>query len=217
MGKLNEMKIIFWSSVYLSAALLVEAGTVSGQIKLPDKHQGKRIAIEKYTGKISGKVAKPPLPVAGVWLTRRGLTAPKSSKRFILNQKNYQFGKSLMVIPKGATVFFPNEDIDYHNIFSLSKTRRFDLGRYRKNETPIPSVVFNKAGLVELRCEIHEHMQAKLLVVDSPYYTITDASGSFKLTQVPAGTYTLHAQLSKKQKWSKPIQVKAQGTTNVQL
>ncbi len=193
------------------------AGTVTGTVIFPKTKSSKRIAVEKYTGKISGKVAKPPAPVAGVWLSKKGLTAPAKPTAQSLDQKNYQFGKSLIVVAKGTSVSFPNKDQDYHNIYSLSKTKRFDLGRYRKNEKPAPSVVFDKPGLVELRCEIHEHMQARLLVVDSPYFAPTDEKGHFKITGIPAGTYTLNAQLDRKKKWSTTVTITAKGTTTVTL
>jgi len=198
-------------------ACQAQAGTVSGTITFPKTKGGKRMAVEKYTGKISGKVARPPAPIAGVWLSRKGLTAPANPKPQTLHQKNYQFRKSLIVVPKGTSVSFPNEDTDYHNIYSLSKTKPFDLGRYRKNEKPSPEITFDKAGLVELRCEIHEHMQARLLVVDSPYFAPTDASGNFKITNVPAGTYTLNAQLNRKKKWSTSVVVTSNGITRINL
>jgi len=207
------------SSIFLIGLLVgsLSAGTVSGTISLTKGKGTKRIAVEKYTGKISGKVTLPPALIAGVWLSQKDLKAPANPKAQSLNQKNYQFGKSLIVVSKGTAVSFPNEDSDYHNIYSLSKAKRFDLGRYRKNEKPAPQVTFDKVGLVELRCEIHEHMQARLLVVDSPYFAATDTDGKFKLTNIPAGTYTLHAQLNSKTKWEATVVVTSKGITKVDL
>lgn len=176
------------------AALAGEStGTVTGSVPLPDR-VSTRIAVEKYSGSISGKVGTPLPGVAGVWLERPGLAAPASPLRFSLTQKDYQFGRSLLVVPRGATVAFPNEDDDYHNVYSLSKGGRFDLGRYMKGAAPPPEMLFDRPGLIRLRCEIHEHMRAVILVVESPYYTVTDASGAFRLAKIPPGQYTLHAQ-----------------------
>lgn len=183
-------------------------GTVTGNVPLP-AGSGARIAVEKYSGSISGKVGSPPPAVAGVWLERSGLSAPANPPRLSLTQKDYQFGRSLLVVPRGATVEFPNEDDDYHNVYSLSKGSRFDLGRYKKGAAPPPNVTFHQAGLIRLSCEIHEHMRAVILVVASPYYTVTDASGAFVLAKVPPGNYTLHAQSDEKNRWTAPVTISA--------
>jgi len=197
--------------VYLSLSLL-HAGDVKGTITLPQKARTQRIAIEKYKGKISGEVVTNPAPVAAVWLTAPGLNAPKSPPSQRFEQKGYQFESSLIAVPKNTTITFPNEDNDYHNVFSLSQPHRFDLGRYKKGERPAPSFTFSKAGFITLRCEIHEHMRANVVVVDSPYVTTTDAGGKFILTNIPPGTYTLHAQLDKKTTWETTVTVKSKGT-----
>lgn len=191
-------------------------GAVTGQIPLPARPRG-RIAVEKYTGTISGKVANPPPPRAGVWLEGPGTAAPAAPPRVALTQHGYQFAQSLLVVPLHTTVEFPNDDPDFHNVFSLSRTKRFDAGRYKKSERPAPTATFDKAGLVRLQCEIHDHMKAVILVVNSRYYTTTDASGKFTLSGVPAGTYTLHAQFDENAKWSAPVTITAGKTVTAEL
>jgi len=193
-----------------------KAGSITGIIPIVGK-KTTSVPVGKYRGKISGKVKPAPAKVAAVWLERSGLSAPSKNKSIALAQKNYQFASSLIVIPKGTTVTFPNKDPDYHNIYSLSKTKRFDLGRYKAKETIVPSVLFDKAGFVALRCEIHEHMNANIVVVDSPYYVATDARGTFKLQNIPPGHYTLHAQMDRKTKWKMPVTVSAKKITKVQF
>ncbi len=188
-------------------------GGIKGTLALPQSSKGLRIAVEKYTGKISGKVNPAPVPVAGVWLTRQGLRAQASPPPLRLSQKGYQFSKSLLIIPLNTTVFFPNEDPDYHNVFSLSRKNRFDLGRYQKGETPEPSRLFSKEGFIRLRCEIHEHMRATIIVVDSPYVATTNESGHFTFKNIPPGTYTLHAQFNKKVKYKTTVTVTSGNTT----
>ena len=198
---------MFLAAIFLGA-VTVQAGIVQG--KVPFMSDGSaRIAIEKYTGKISGQVAPAPPTVAGVWLESRSVKAPARVPDVTVRQTGYQFSKSLITVPVGTRVFFPNDDVDHHNVFSLSRTRRFDLGRYKKGDSQIPSVNFPKPGLVNLRCEIHEHMRATILVVDSPYYTTTDQQGNFTLKNVASGDYILHAQIDKRTRWSQPITVKA--------
>lgn len=184
-------------------------GTVTGVVPLPARPPQGRIAVEKYTGTISGKVAAPPPPRAGVWLDGRGAAPPARPATVVLGQEGYQFSGSLVIVARGGSVQFPNHDNDYHNIYSLSRTKRFDLGRYKKDEAPAPVVTFDKAGLVRLKCEIHDHMNATVLVVDSRWHALTDAAGKFVLTGIPVGTYTLHAQFDEKHRWSVPVTVVA--------
>jgi plastocyanin len=109
-------------------------------------------------------------------------------------------------------VEFPNDDPDYHNVYSLSRPLRFDLGRYKRDEAPPPAVTFSTAGLVRLQCEIHEHMRAVVLVVPSGHFTTTEPSGEFRLGGLPAGRFTLRAQLDEKTQWSAEVTIAA-GTT----
>lgn len=193
-----------------------KAGEIVGKVPIPRSgSEGAAPSVEKYRGKISGKVSPFPVQVAAVWLEGRTLFAPSSPPSFSLAQENYQFVKSLIVVPRGATVAFPNKDQNYHNIYSLSKPKRFDLGRYKANETPIPKVVFDKPGFVALNCEIHDHMKANIIVVDTPYYTTTSPDGSYRLKNIPPGNYTLSAQISRRKKWKEAVTVTAKGVTRV--
>ena len=198
--------LLMLPSAVVSAA---PTGAVTGVVPLPARPPQGRIAVEKYTGTISGKVAAPPAPRAGVWLEGPGAAPASPPATVVLGQQGYQFSDSLIIVARGGSVRFPNHDNDYHNIYSLSRTRRFDLGRYKKDEAPAPVVTFDKAGLVRLKCEIHDHMNATVLVVDSRWHTLTDPAGRFSLTGIPAGSYTLHAQLDEKHRWSVPVTVVA--------
>lgn len=207
----------FTSAVLAALAIpaaSVAAGTVTGTIPLPPRPAG-RIAVEKYTGTISGKVVPPPPPCAGVWIEGPGITARAPTAKVALAQHGYQFARSLLVVSRGTTVEFPNNDNDFHNVFSLSRAKKFDAGRYKKSETPAPVVTFDKVGLVRVKCEIHDHMNAVVLVVDSPWFTVTDAAGKFTLTGVPPGSYTLRAQLDEKSQWSAPVTVSSGASANV--
>lgn len=188
------------------------SGNVGGVVPLPARKPGK-IAVEKYTGTISGKVAIAPPPQAGVWLEGPGTRAEPAPATTSLPQAGYQFSQSLLIVPVGTKVEFPNLDNDYHNIVSLSPAKPFDIGRYKKDERPVPFRIFDKPGLVSLRCDIHDHMSAAILVVDSRWRALTDSTGRFSIKGVPAGTYTLHAQLDKDRRWSVPIVISVGKTT----
>lgn len=94
-------------------------------------------------------------------------------------QKNIAFAPDLLPILVGTAVDFPNMDDAYHNVFSYSKTKRFDLGRYRKDEKAA-AIVFDKPGAVTIHCEIHERMRGTILVLETPYFQKTDTAGRYR-------------------------------------
>lgn len=108
-----------------------------------------------------------------------------------LYQINQQFEPRVLGVPVGTTVEFPNKDAIFHNVFSYSKPKRFDLGYYGKDKSR--SVLFDKPGLVKVFCDIHSTMSAFILVVDSPLVTQPDArGGTYAFDNIPDGDYTLH-------------------------
>ncbi|MDI1478331.1 plastocyanin/azurin family copper-binding protein [Polyangium sp. y55x31] len=118
-----------------------------------------------------------------------GPPAPAGKRE--IRQKNLTFTPGLMVIVKGTTVEFPNDDKVFHNVFSVSKAARFDLGLYKSGESK--SVTFREAGVVDVYCNIHPHMVTKIKVLDNGFYAVTGADGSFQIKNVPAGTYPVVA------------------------
>jgi plastocyanin len=109
--------------------------------------------------------------------------------RAVLDQRNESFVPYVLAVTVGSTVDFPNSDLTYHNVFSLSKPRRFDLGRYPRGESR--SVRFDQPGVVRVFCEIHSQMSAWILVFAHRYFATTDAGGRFRIDAVPPGEYTL--------------------------
>jgi plastocyanin len=107
-----------------------------------------------------------------------------------LNQRNERFEPRVLAITTGSLVEFPNNDTTFHNVFSLSKARTFDLGRYAPGRTG--TVRFDRPGVVPVFCDIHSHMSAYIHVFDHPYFAVSDASGRYVISQVPAGSYTLY-------------------------
>jgi hypothetical protein len=112
----------------------------------------------------------------------------------------------LVAVQRGAVVRFPNLDDEYHSVFSYSKTKSFDLGRYRKDEAPA-SITFDKPGVVKLYCEIHDHMRGTILVLDTPYFTKTDANGHYRLEALPAGRYVLKAWVDDETVHATPVEL----------
>lgn len=106
-----------------------------------------------------------------------------------LKQINQAFEPHVLGVPVGTTVDFPNGDLVYHNVFSYSKTKKFDLGYYGKGKSK--TVTFDKPGIVQVFCDIHSTMSAYVLVVDSPFVTQPDDAGSYAFPELPNGSYTL--------------------------
>jgi hypothetical protein len=114
-------------------------------------------------------------------------------------QRDTAFQPALLAVPVGSSVRFPNDDKFFHNVFSYSKTKRFDLGRYPKGESK--SVVFDDAGAVSVFCEIHKWMRGAIIVLENPYYAVVRDDGSFSIPNVPPGTYKVavwHPERGKK-------------------
>jgi plastocyanin len=109
----------------------------------------------------------------------------------VLDQRNETFVPHLLAITTGTTVDFPNSDRIYHNVFSLSKTRTFDLGRYAAGRSQ--SVRFDRPGIVRVFCDIHSHMNAFILVFNHPFFAVTDADGRYRIDNIPPGTYNVIA------------------------
>jgi plastocyanin len=108
-----------------------------------------------------------------------------------IQQIDRRFSPDLLAVQAGSTVSFPNMDPIYHNIFSLSKPRVFDLGSYNKGETRY--VVFPKPGIVDVYCHLHPNMEATVVVTPNHWYARSDRSGQYRIPDVPPGRYTIVA------------------------
>jgi plastocyanin len=186
---------------------------IEGHINLP-KEPSVEVIQKRY--ELSGEqaVIAPDPPAAVIYLEGDfGSKKPTHSEQ--MAQKNFDFVPRLLPIQVGTTVEFPNQDETYHSIFSFSKTKRFDLGRFRKDETPVPSVIFDKPGPVALHCDIHQHMRAIILVLETPYFGKTDAQGNYKIGNLPSGHYKFAAWLNDKTILEKQVDLKSGATLHV--
>jgi plastocyanin len=188
---------------------------IEGRVQLPKSHsapvQAKRYEVVTRAGVLS---TQPPLAV--VYLDGT-FPKPASLPTKQIAQKDLTFLPALLPIRVGTKVEFPNLDDTYHNIFSYSPAKRFDLGRYRPEERPIPTQLFDKPGLVTLRCDIHEHMRGLILVLNTPYFVMTDTDGRFRLSGLPAGHFTLKAWINSRTTREKPVELKNGETLNIDL
>lgn len=198
-------------------AIAVEAAfaqaSVEGRVELP-KTRSAPVVTKRYEIVTKGGVLSPSPPLAVVYLEGSFAKAGALPTKEIV-QKELTFIPALLPVQVGTKVEFPNLDDAYHNIFSYSPAKRFDLGRYRPDEKPVPSQVFDVAGLVTLRCDIHEHMRALVLVLATPYFVTTDEEGRFRLKGLPAGRYTLKAWVDSRTTHEKPVDLKSGSTAHV--
>ena len=109
----------------------------------------------------------------------------------VLDQRNMDFYPRVLAVRVGTVVEFPNHDRVFHNIFSFHDGRRFDLGLYPTGT--VKHVTFDKPGLSQVLCNIHPHMAAYIMTVDSPYFAVSDKDGAFTIRGLAPGTYTYHA------------------------
>jgi plastocyanin len=122
-------------------------------------------------------------------------TAPRAAfegsedRRGRLSQEHERFVPHVLAVVAGTWVDFPNNDRTYHNVFSLSKARDFNLGRYAAGKSK--AVRFERPGIVRVFCDIHSHMSAFILVFAHRYFAVTDDEGRYRLDDVPPGTYTV--------------------------
>jgi Plastocyanin len=192
---------------------VLAGAVIEGRVELPRTHSAPVMA-KRYEIVTRGGVLSTQPPLAVVYLDGSFLK-PSSSLTRQVTQKDLTFVPSLLPIQVGTRVEFPNLDDTYHSIFSYSPAKRFDLGRYRPEERPIPSEIFDRSGLVTLRCDIHEHMRGLILVLDTPYFVITDAEGQFRLSGLPSGHFTVKAWIDSKTTREQPVELKDGETVRV--
>jgi plastocyanin len=162
-----------------TAAGVPQAVTVTGSIAIT------RETVR--TGKISNANAV-------VWLKANGAAYRRSADavrpHFKILQQHKRFDPHVLAVPAGSIIDFPNLDPFFHNVFSMFDGKRFDLGLYEAGGSH--SVTFESPGVCYIFCNIHPEMSAAIVVVDSPYYTMSNESGSFSIRNVPPGEYLLN-------------------------
>jgi plastocyanin len=206
--------LVFFNTVFLAFSLSIFAdAVVEGRVQLPESH-APPVMAKRYEIVTTGNVLKTEPPLAVVYL-EGSFPKPNSSITKQIGQKDLAFIPALMPVRVGTKIEFPNFDDTYHSVFSYSPAKRFDLGRYRPDERPIPSRVFDTPGLVTLRCDIHEHMRGLILVLNTPYFVTTAPDGRFQLSGLPSGHYLLKAWIDSKTTREQPVELRDGATVHV--
>ena len=155
-------------------------------------------------GSVSGKVTAG-RGISVVWLEAPGKEFPKPAKPVTISQKSLRFVPHVLMVPAGATVDFQNADDVQHNIFWPAINGDKKLGTWPKGQAR--TFQFTTPGIVPLLCNVHPEMSAYLIVTPTPYAAETDEAGSFKIPEVPGGSYTMKAWHEGFKTQSKPIMV----------
>jgi hypothetical protein len=132
-----------------------------------------------------------------------------------VTQRSVSFEPHLLAVPVGTKVRWPNADTIFHNVFSLSEAKPFDLGLYAEDEPKVPELTFDKAGQVDVFCGIHSKMHCIILVLPSPYFAKVNANQRYFIRNVPPGTYKIKAWHERLPSQIKDASVPAQGAAKV--
>jgi plastocyanin len=197
------MKIIFAAMILGLVGFAVSAGTITGMVRAEGKvdegdDSASDAAYANWKYKFAERVDYSAMHDFVVYVEGpTGVTnAPTTNLVDVTTmkvaQKSAQFSPHVLPVMAGTTVEWPNNDDIFHNVFSMSDAKQFDLGLY-KNNPPDKRVTFDRPGRVDVFCSIHANMHCIVLVLENPYYACTDENGHYAITNVPPGTYKLKA------------------------
>jgi len=212
--------VVLSLSLNFSAPAQENSGSLRGQVNLQNSIvDNSRIVSKEISGVYQKNVTLPPSsyePVSFVVYLEEAPDANKALKtdkavlakpRLVMDQKNLTFVPHILPIVAGTTVEFPNNDPVYHNVFSFSKIKTFDLGRYPTGNSK--AVTFDKPGLVKVYCDMHSQMNAFILVLPHPFFTLTDDRGNYLIRDIPAGTHKVKAWFARLPEKSETITIRA--------
>lgn len=222
-GKVFAVCQVFWVSLLTNMGV-VQAGDIKGKVVIHRPPPANvtivsRSIIQRYVTKRAhdpeaDHERHETQPTVVIYIDGiKQVETRTNGKVAILDQKDKTFVPHVLPIMVGTTVRFLNSDEVYHNVFSYSAAKSFDLGRYARGK--YRSVTFTEPGVVKVYCDIHSHMNAFILVLENPYFATTDEAGNFEITNVPAGTYTLKAWYGRWPEKSQTIEVRSSGVTEV--
>jgi plastocyanin len=168
-------------------------GHINGHVRFVSHAPARRLASSAYANRIAHRAGEDTSELSNVvvYLGDAPAAPDLPAMRAEIRQEDEQFVPHTLAVTRGSTVEFPNFDPIFHNVFSLSGAANFDLGRFPQGQSR--SRRFMKSGVVKVYCHIHSHMSAVILVFDHLYFTTAAADGTFRLSSVPVGRYTLKA------------------------
>lgn len=155
--------------------------------------QSQSAEMSSKGGIIKGTITLGGQPTADAVVTIAGIPpevikarlAAIRSKKNVMNQKEMKFIPRVLPVLKGTTVEFPNNDTSWHNVFSKSEAKNFDLGLYPPGEKR--STTFDQPGVVRILCNVHPAMEGFVVVEEHPFFSGADQRGNYRIDNVPLG------------------------------
>jgi plastocyanin len=197
-------------------------GNIAGEVSITRKLQALKMRFRLYPGYTS--IVPPPEEkrddeYRNIVIYLKSVpwspAAGASHEELQLRQRGETFIPHVLPVVAGSTVSFPNQDPIFHNVFSLSRARTFDLGRFPKGDSR--SITFDQSGIVPVFCHLHSDMSAIILVLDNPYFIIPDAAGRYGIENIPAGRYTLVAWHERSEPVERQVEVTAGETLQLNI
>jgi plastocyanin len=211
------------ASAFVAAGAIMHAqptatGTIVGRVVLTSRIKSTSLPSTIYQPRavaIHQPAATPEISNVVVSLKGLAYTAPLATSSREIRQVHEEFIPRVVAVTRGSTVGFPNGDPIFHNVFSLASAATFDLGRYPQGKTK--AATFNKPGVVKVYCHIHSQMSATIVVFDHPYFVTPERDGTFRLADVPVGSYSVAGWHERVGERIVPVKVTAGGTAEVVL
>jgi len=204
-----------------AALVTAHAGDIQGHVVITQGLTKKRVTLPAYQLRGAPVYSQPKsqatideLSRVAIYLDGPNL-APTKPLSAELKQQNRQFEPDILIVTVDSTISFPNADPIFHNVFSLSKIKQFDLGYYPAGQTR--TVQFDKPGVVQVYCHLHPNMSAAVLVAPSAWYARPGADGNFRLSGIPAGEYQLVGWHKSAGLVRKQVEVPESGSAEVRL
>lgn len=203
---------------FLIVSALARAGTISGTVRAtppagapPEAGAGADDAYASRRYKYAERIDYEHLRDFVVYIDQAVSGAPVTpiEQTVTTTQKDANFEPHVLAVAVGTSVLWPNEDDIFHNVFSMSDAKEFDLGYYKKER--VPRVTFDKVGRIDVYCAIHTKMHCVILVVPNRFFAMADAKGRFTIRDLPAGRYTVRAWHERLPSRAQEVVVPAEG------
>lgn len=199
------------------------AGTVEGRVTLSPTDLSFRGGMKPnaYVGQLSGSAGHSGSVVPSdttygvVYLADSSAQGSPAPDPVLLDQRGQRFIPRILAVVVGQVVEFRNSDNVFHNVFSYSPPKRFDLGRYPRGKSK--RLTFQKPGLVQVFCDIHSDMRADIVVVPSGRFSYLDAQGHFRIDGVPSGKHSIVVWLPRRGERRIEADVPGSGIATVEL
>jgi plastocyanin len=183
-----------------------QGASVRGRVEIGVPVTARRPAAAYATRAVTASVLAPVSELRHVVVFLKNAPAVSTEPTVVeIRQRDENFIPRVVAVPVGSEVQFPNDDPIFHNVFSLSRVKTFNLGRFPRGESK--SVRITKPGVVKVFCEIHSHMTATIMAFNHPWFAMVDEEGRFELTNVPPGQREITAWHERLGDWTVPLRV----------